>query len=208
MQKLKKLLESNKLRLILSVFFCIKVSAAIAAVIPVDSEKGQTQFRAIGRPSAIKISGQGLGPKGSLELAKDGDQYQISGVLEVDLESLKTGIELRDTHMKEKYLETGKDKTARLILVNANLKAALVESGGSQELTAQLKLHGVEKPTQVSVQFNPSGGKLQVHAQFVVSMTDHQIPVPNWAGITVANRVEVEVTTEVDQSKLMTEAKN
>src|SRR5262249_37220642 len=35
----------------------------------------------------------------------------VSGAVEVDLRTLQTGIGLRDRHLKEKYLETGRDNT-------------------------------------------------------------------------------------------------
>src|ERR1700743_1526023 len=66
------------------------------------SPTGTVTFLAVGKPSAIKINGTGEAAKGSLTLAADN---KASGVLTFNLKSLNTGIDLRDKHMKEKYLQ-------------------------------------------------------------------------------------------------------
>src|SRR5262245_17940595 len=74
------------------------------------SSKGTVEFEAIGRPSALKIHGKGEAPKGKLTV-KDS---QVSGQVSFRLDSLQTGIALRDKHMKEKYLESEKFPEATL----------------------------------------------------------------------------------------------
>ena len=103
-----------KTKLILFLIANLLSSAAVAAVQVVEfpSAAGSVTFQAIGRPAAIKINGTGDAPKGQLTV-KD---QTLSGVLTFNLSSLKTGIDLRDRHMKEKYLQVDQYPEAHLTI--------------------------------------------------------------------------------------------
>lgn len=61
-------------------------------------------FVAKGRPALIAIKGTGDGATGSLNEMNG----TITGEIQFQLKSLKTGIDLRDSHLKDKYLEVEK----------------------------------------------------------------------------------------------------
>lgn len=71
-------------------------------------DSGSVEFLAIGRPSAIKIRGKGTAPEGKVTLVSDKENRIARGTLVFDMTSLDTGMDTRNEHMKEKYLETGK----------------------------------------------------------------------------------------------------
>src|SRR3712207_2245280 len=73
-------------------------SAADQWVLDLSKGSGAVGFHAIGKPKMLKIHGQGGAPKGQLAVT-DG---KVSGKAIFDLRSLKTGIDMRDSHMKEK----------------------------------------------------------------------------------------------------------
>lgn len=156
------------------------------------SSNGHVSFLAIGRPSAIKIRGQGSGPQGSLA-EKNGT---LSGELTFDLNSLETGIEMRDHHMKEKYLEVSKFPNAKLKI--QNLKS--VESGKDLAFSALLTLKGIEKPVQGTYSVVKSGSDSKVEVSFPLKLSDFQIEIPSYAGITVAEEVNVQVTSSLTRS--------
>src|SRR5262245_62020670 len=89
-------------------------TAALASMapvsIPLDPAAGSTEFHAVGRPSMLKITGKGPGPKG--EIKAEGSK--VTGSFSVDLNAVTTGISMRDHHMKEKYLQTDKFPNAEL----------------------------------------------------------------------------------------------
>src|SRR4051812_9417558 len=78
-------------------------------LIPAD---GSTEFLAVGKPSFLKILGKGKGPEGTLKVV-DG---QASGAFTVHLSDLTTNNDMRDHHMKEKYLEVSKYPSAEFHL--------------------------------------------------------------------------------------------
>lgn len=166
-------------------------------------DQGKVEFLAVGRPAAIKILGHAQGPTGKLELKRAGDTVKLEGKAELDLDQLDTGIGLRDRHMKEKYLETGKFKQATLTFSDVTIPAATLKSGGEATAKATLNVHGVEKPVDVQIKFqSPAAGQIAGEMKFKLKLTDHGIEVPKFSGITVADEVEVTAQTTVPQTAL------
>lgn len=171
----------------LMMFAVLGVSAAHAAVM--QPTKGHVEFLAIGKPSAIKIRGKGDDLKSELQWS---DQ-KVSGKFTFNMDSFNTGIELRDSHMKEKYLETGKFKTAELDLK----PVALAQDPCKEDIKLEkapfegtLKLHGVEKPVKGEFDVKASKGEGQAQVRFDINNTDYAIEIPVYLGIKVADKVE------------------
>jgi polyisoprenoid-binding protein YceI len=187
--------------LLILAFFVAPLQPVRAAV-NFTKEKGSSQFLAIGNPSAIRIEGKGDGPEGNLQAKEDGKSVVISGALKVDMKSYGTGISLRDRHMKEKYLEVEKFQTATLNLKDIHLAKEDLQKNPETKATffAVLDLHGVQKPVQGEVVLKPStNGGYTVNAKFPLKLSDFSISVPAFAGITVADQVEITTTTEVEK---------
>lgn len=174
------------------------ISPAVFAKTPVSRElkaqpqKGQVMFEAVGKPSFLKIKGQGEGPEGRINIGST-----VSGQFKFKLQSLSTGIALRDQHMKEKYLQLDKYPTAEI-------KIASVENFDPNSLQAEglpfqgtLTVHGVEKPVKGTVDIKKIDMGYKVSAKFDAKISDHAIDVPSYTGITVADQVKVSVETEL-----------
>src|SRR3954449_1384388 len=84
----------------------ITLSALGHATLGKAIESGVT-FRAAG-PAGLTIEGS----TADLAVTDEGDNVAVT----VPLGNLHTGIEVRDRHMKEKYLEVGKFPEAKLVL--------------------------------------------------------------------------------------------
>jgi polyisoprenoid-binding protein YceI len=160
--------------------------------------QGSSEFRAVGRPSAIKIVGHGQGPSGDFNWTKEGTDYVITGESLLDLDTLDTGISLRDQHMKEKYLETGKIKTANLKLKEIRVSSDLIHQGGEFKTPGILNLKGVEKSVEVSVSIKPNKEKLAIQSQFQIKLSDFSVNIPSYMGITVADLVDIKIETAID----------
>ncbi|MEM7651954.1 MAG: carboxyl transferase domain-containing protein [Pseudomonadota bacterium] len=101
-------------------------------------EAGKVSFKTKGWPNLINIKGEGQGVTGTLTQ----NQNKISGTLTFNLETLKTGISLRDDHMKNKYLQVKTHPTATLTLKDVTVPASL---DGSIDFKGELMLHGEKK---------------------------------------------------------------
>lgn len=151
----------------------------------VDSKASPVTFQAIGKPGFLKINGENANVEGTIG-SNDG---KLSGVLNVPLAGLKTGIDLRDDHMKNNYFEVSKYPNAVLTLD----ETPSTLDGKDQPFTGKLKLKNVEKPIKGSLCLKDQSGKEATgHAEFEVQMSDFKdLGVPNYKGITVAETVKV-----------------
>jgi len=125
----------------------------------------------------------------------------FDGSLAVDLRTLDTGIDLRNDHLREKYLEV--DKGAgydKAVLSDIDLKGLNPDAPeGKGSFTGSLTLHGVKKTVTGPVEVKKTGSGLRVKASFPVNLPDYNIPEPRYLGVGVKNTVQVEVTFTATQ---------
>ncbi len=155
--------------------------------------ESEVNFTAVGRPAFIKATGILPIEKADLKVAEG----KLSGSLMVPLTKLDSGIEMRDTHLKEKYLEVATHPEATLMLENLDLSK--LKDGAS--IQAKLKLHGVEKMIPLEVEASLDGTVLDVEAEFEVILTDFSIALPSFQGITAAKNVKIKVESKFDIQK-------
>ncbi len=154
--------------------------------------EGGVNFLAIGRPSALKIRGRGSVPQGTVVVSGSA----VSGTFVFDLESLDTGIKLRNEHMKKKYLEIEKFPKAELVLTKVELKQPLGAgdfSFSNVPFEGTLSLHGVKRPVSGKTKGERKGQQLQLAADFNLKVSDFGISSPSFAGVTMADEVQVTV---------------
>ncbi len=157
------------------------------------STEGEVAFVAIGRPSILKINGLGPAPTGSLRLDPSADNaasaFKASGEFTFDLNGIDTGIELRNDHMRNKYLEVGKFRTAVLTLTDTSISGLK----GDIKINSMLSLHGVTKPVAVTGEYDLQSPKPSIHAKFSAELSQFGIETPSYSGIKVADEVKVSV---------------
>ena len=144
----------------------------------------KVSFRAKG-PIGLTIHGRGS----DLKVVERGKWVEVS----VGLAQLKTGIALRDRHMREKYLETQKYPRAKLRVEKASLKFPSPGSKVSATARGQLTLHGVTR--NVSFKYTATGSRqrARVSGSLHVRMTDYNIKTPGYLGVTVKPGVDIAV---------------
>jgi polyisoprenoid-binding protein YceI len=161
-----------------------------------EASKGSVSFLATGKPSAIKIKGEGAGPAGSLIITG----HAFNGSVHFDLRTLSTGIEMRDHHMKEKYLEVDKFPDAELKFKDAVLSETNPDKIKGSAFSGTLKLHGVEKPVQGTFSSESTVQGLKINSSMTVKLSDFGIQIPSYLGITVAEDVKIDIASTVQWS--------
>lgn len=159
-----------------------------------DHAKGALEFIAIGRPKAIKIHGKGESPKGKLKILTPS---KVEGDLLFSLDSLDTGITLRNEHMKKKYLEIDKFPVAKLTEI---VRLLSKDDKGSHEnvpFQGQLTLHGITQTIHGLSTLKNYRDKINLEVTFALKLSSFGISIPTFAGITVADEVQVLLSTEV-----------
>lgn len=186
------------------ILFAIVLStSAHAATFKVDPQDSKVSFDAVGKPGFLKIHGEGARANGELKIDVANaiatsnppkTMWNVSGTFDVALIDLKTGIDLRDTHMREKYLETGKFPRATLVLDPFTIygdETLSLPKKSVGEFTGKLTIKGVERP--VKGRYETDIDKTaKVKASFEIKLTDFStIGVPSYLGVTVAEDVTV-----------------
>lgn len=144
-------------------------------------------------PAQVEFRGKAVGMKlvgttQDLSCTDDGTRL----VFDVKLDTLKTGIELRDKHMTENYLETAKFPKATLTIDKAKL---VLPASGAQKgkATGILKMRGKSKEVPIAFEITGNQGRYNVKATMKVNYKDYDIEVPNYMGVTVKPDLDVEV---------------
>jgi polyisoprenoid-binding protein YceI len=176
------------------------VSAAVlersaSAPVHVALEKGSIEFVATGWPSALVIRGKGTQLTGDVVAEPDA----LSGELKFELDCLDTGIALRNRHMREEYLETGRHPYAIFrptSLLAHKLPASASFAAQPTSFEGEMELHGVTRPVHGTARIRRDGETVGVEAHFDLRTTDFGIRTPSYMGITVAEQVQVTVRFE------------
>ena len=171
-----------------------------AATLDLKTPENNVKFLAIGKPSAIKIRGETRTDKikepltGNLQLVDN----NLTGTAQFQLDALDTGIELRNQHMKEKYLETKKFPTSTLKITEMKLPASEPGKAVSAEgiaFSGTLNLHGQEKPFKGMANYERKDSKTNLIFVFEIAVTDFGIEIPSYLGIKVTDAVKI--TTKI-----------
>ena len=171
-------------RLTSSVFVTVAVvtSMAVSAAAKINGSGGSVEFTAVG-PAGLKIHGRG----GGVTATEDGGNVIVT----VPLGSVTTGIGLRDSHMRDKYLETAKYPNAVLTVPRS---ALTLPAGGSGDTNGTMTLHGKQRPVKVHYDASRQGDGYAVTGTARINMTDFGIEQPSFAGTTVRPDVDVSVS--------------
>jgi polyisoprenoid-binding protein YceI len=131
---------------------------------------------------------------GTLKLGS-GRPLLLEGEVLVDLTTIDTGIDLRNRHLRENYLETGKGPGFdRAVLASLRLADADGERFlGRTAFSGELRLHGTTRAVSGTAEVRKEREGLRVEASFPITLTDFGIEPPLYMGVGVANRIMVKV---------------
>jgi polyisoprenoid-binding protein YceI len=158
--------------------FAVAAHAAISTV-----GAGESGFLAVG-PAGLKIEGTGTGVIAS----------ETDGKITVKapITNLKTGISLRDNHLKD-AIHAEKNPHATLVVARSALK--FPEAGKSVEESASgaFTLNGVTKTVPFKYKAENKGGQYEVQGNTEIIITDYKIEQPCYLGVCVDTKVKVKV---------------
>ena len=115
----------------------------------------------------------------------------LAGALLVKLDTLETGIGLRDHHLRDNYLEVGKGAGYDVATLE-NIQ--LEKSDGKSAFKATLLLHGQKRQVSgTSTLHRRSDGTTHVDAEFPLKVSEFSIPKPTYLGVGVRDEIQVKV---------------
>jgi polyisoprenoid-binding protein YceI len=181
--------RSSLTALLLTLTALLAAAPAQAAV----EKKGDSSATFNGKgPAGFKLEGK----TSDLKLEDDGKVLRII----VPLANMKTGIDLRDRHMREKYLEVEKYPDAVLEVPWSEIK--LPEDGQSTTAKGKGKmtLHGKSKDVTFSYTVQRKGNDYQVTGNTPLNIKDFGIDIPSYLGVTVKPDIETIVSFTATKS--------
>ncbi len=171
----------------------------------------------------ILISFESLGQKYTTEAGKavflsdaplsnfEGESSYLAGLIDLDqnlldfyldLNTLKTGIGLRDRHMRENYLETEKFPFAEFTGKLDDIPELAQDETLPVKAKGIFKIHGVEKEIEVEGTLTRLSKKeLKLEASFEVLLSDYSIPLPKLVFYELAENQQVTISATLSESK-------
>lgn len=123
----------------------------------------------------------------------------VQGTFQVDLRTLKTGIDMRDEHMRERHLNTDKFPFAYFLILSVEGLPSELKGDSLYKLsgTGEFYIRGVKRqiPISVNVKRGATGGgdPIRVQATFTLKLDDFDIPRPKALFLKLAGTIDVEV---------------
>ena len=118
----------------------------------------------------------------------------LDGALSVDLRTLKTGIGIRDRHMRDNYLEVEKAPGFETATIE-DIQIEKLE--GKTTFNGTLVLHGERKPVSGSATIARQGGGYSVEAEFPVKVSEFNIAKPTYLGVGVQDQIKIKIALTV-----------
>jgi polyisoprenoid-binding protein YceI len=119
------------------------------------------------------------------------EQGAVRGALRVELQTLETGIGIRDRHMKNNYLEVEKGPAFATAIIE-DIRVEKLD--GKTVFTGMLSLHGRKKKVTGAAELQQRDGSIRVQAQFPVKVSDFEIPAPTYLGVGVRDEIQIKVS--------------
>jgi polyisoprenoid-binding protein YceI len=144
-------------------------------------------------PGGLRI----VGKSGELQVADSGAALKITA----PLGNLKTGIDLRDRHLRDKYLHVRQHPNAVLEVQRGALKHPTGGGSVASEADGTLTLHGKAKSIRFKYSARHEGGRIKVEGGFRIDIRDFGIEVPSYLGLKVKPEVDANAQFYVTEGK-------
>jgi polyisoprenoid-binding protein YceI len=142
-----------------------------------------------GGPGGLNIHGK----TSDLTTSEGGGKVKVV----VALGGLSTGINLRDQHMRDTYLEVAKYPNATVEVQRKKLQFPSKQSSSDGHVPGSMTIHGVTKPVTLDYTARLRGDKIAVDGSTKIDMRDFGINVPKYLGVGVDPNVSINVSFKV-----------
>ena len=195
---LSRMKKNNQFKITKSICCLLSTLAVVFTAASVEAAQklraspsvGETTFELGTRNRLVRAVGSGEGVSGELTAEKN----KISGVLKLNLDSLRTDVPERDRIMREKYLRTALYPQADLEFKSFDLPAGWsmqTPKVARSTFRAQLKLNGVSR--EVTGVYSILNEQLKTEAEFDIKLRDFDIPTPVYLGAVVGDFVHIKI---------------
>jgi polyisoprenoid-binding protein YceI len=164
-------------------------SVAEAGTLKVEG-KPKATFFAVGSPSFLNIEGTTT----ALQVADDGAKLTFT----VPMSTVDSGVELRDQHMRDNYVQVAKFPNATIQLNKADIPwpaAGAKDAKGT--VNGTFEVHGVTQPAAIQYQISKTGTGYRVKAKFNYDCNQHGIFIEDYMGVTIDPKMYAVVNVDL-----------
>ena len=151
--------------------------------------KVKVAFFASGSPGFLDIEGD----SNTLTVADDGTKLSFT----VPMKSVHTGIDMRDDHMNNEYVDVAHFPNAVLTFAKADVKWPDVGATSKGSVKATFNIHGQDQAVSVDYTIKHAGTTYSVSAKFNYDASAYGIQIPSYMGITVDPKQRAEVNLDL-----------
>jgi len=168
-------------------------SAQNAPVTPIEIRGGTASFDVGTNVPALSVHGKSTAveARGRIRPTAQGPQLeQIEASVPVN--TLVTGMGLRDEHMRKYVFTTSDGQTPDLKFVATN--AACEKTGGNQStcrVEGKLSIRGDARPFTIAMKVTESGDSYRASGDGIVKLSDYGIPQPSQLGVHTDDEVKL-----------------
>ncbi|HKK45393.1 MAG TPA: YceI family protein [Balneolaceae bacterium] len=117
----------------------------------------------------------------------------------LDLSTLSTGVELRDEHMQEEFLETDKYPFAQFSGKLVSPFDPTSPDTQQVKVQGQFKIHGVSRDITVDGEMARKNNQLYVQAKWKLDLPDYNIAIPQVLFMKVSKTQQLSITATMDK---------
>lgn len=169
------------LRFLAAVVAAAVTSVTLAQAALVSIGNSEVGFQAVG-PGGLKIDGEGS----KIQASEAGGEL----TLVASLSDLKTGISMRDDHLK-KAIHTDKHPTATLKVKRGALKFPEDQKTFEGSAKGDFTLNGTTKPVDFQYKVMRQGSDYLVQGRTQIDITQFNLEIPCYLGVCVDKTVKI-----------------
>lgn len=152
--------------------------------------KPKIVFNATGSPGFLDIEGV----SNTVTVADDGTNLTFT----VPMKTVTTGIELRDEHMNDEYVQVATYPNAVLSLARAGVTwPAAAGQKSSGKVAGDFNIHGKSQPVTVSYTAVKTAHGFRVSAGFDFDTDKASISIPSYLGVTIDPKMHADATLDL-----------
>jgi len=154
----------------------------------------KVSFSATGSPGFLDIEGKSA----TMTVADDGSKLTFT----VPMTTVKTGIENRDEHMNDKYVQIAQFPNAVLTVDKAAITwPSELGDKSKGKVTADFNIHGQSQPVEVEWTAQKSKTGYRVTGSFNFDTARSGITIPDYLGVTVDPKIMARVTADLTDAR-------